>query len=102
MLWQVVGTVQHAWQSSELHATAAELAHSVLARLPTMSDETDVCVRTALPASPLTSRQDANGLSYYQFEFTIEGPKFKRHNVAVLATQVGVPLSILLHRGCRL
>lgn len=34
-------------------------------------------------------RQDANGLLYYQFEFTIQSPKFKRHNVAVLATQVG-------------
>lgn len=35
-------------------------------------------------------RQDPNGLLYYQFEFTIESPKWKRHNVAVLATQVSV------------
>lgn len=32
-------------------------------------------------------RRDANGLVYYQFEFTIQSPRFKRHNVAVLATQ---------------
>lgn len=32
-------------------------------------------------------RRDVNGLLYYQFEFTIETAKWKRHNVAVLATQ---------------
>ena len=43
-----------------------------------------------LPGLPcLPCRQDTSGLLYYQFEFTIESPKWKRHNVAVLATQVG-------------
>lgn len=37
----------------------------------------------------LADREDPNGLLYYQFEFKIESAKFKRHNVAVLATQVG-------------
>lgn len=44
-----------------------------------------------LPASPcLPCRQDPSGLLYYQFEFTIESLKWKRHNVAVLATQVSI------------
>jgi hypothetical protein len=32
-------------------------------------------------------RRDANGVLYYQLEFTVESAKFSRHNVAVLASQ---------------
>eukprot|EP00775_Hariotina_reticulata_P007016 gene7016-7230_t len=34
-----------------------------------------------------TSRQDQHGILYYQIEFIITAPTFKRHNVAVLTSQ---------------
>jgi hypothetical protein len=80
--------------ASVLRVWYVQAALAALATLPTMHMSLscgraryDTC--TVLPALCLLFRQDTNGLSYYQFEFTIEGPKFQRHNVAVLATQVG-------------
>lgn len=38
------------------------------------------------------SREDANGVVYYNMEYTVEGPSFSRHNVAVYAVSSAAEL----------
>lgn len=34
-------------------------------------------------------KRSANGVVYYTLEYTVQGPSFSRHNVAVYATNAG-------------
>lgn len=66
--------------------------------MPCMFDRSPCCLRTV------------QGVLYYQIEYTVEGPRFQRHNVSVIASvgeslytlNVQCPISKWPHDGTAL